>query len=146
MIEHPSPHSPTLAISNRPKNQMKTTSISRLSAILLLCGFASNCITYTKYQDEPRAKVKFASTRAAQTFYDAYASLDTPTGRGSIDAMIPLYLPYRQTKQDTENKKFNAAFGIADANHDDFLSDREASTYAAKVAEDRKQKWERRTL
>lgn len=122
---------------------MKTTSMMRhLSVIALLCGLTSSCVTYTRYQDEPRAKVGFSSTKAAQTFYDAYSSVGTPVGKGEVKASIPLYLPYWQTKQDTENKKFNAAFHTADTNHDKLLSEKEARAYDTTVTAGRKPKWE----
>ncbi|RYD47148.1 MAG: hypothetical protein EOP83_28495 [Verrucomicrobiaceae bacterium] len=121
---------------------MKTTStIRHLSFLALLSGLTSSCVTYTRYQDEPRAKVAFSSTKAAQTFYDAYASVGTPVGNGAVKAYIPLYLPYWQTKQDTENKKFNAAFHTADTNHDKRLSEKEARAYDTTVKADRKPEW-----
>ncbi|MES2438876.1 MAG: hypothetical protein V4584_07410 [Verrucomicrobiota bacterium] len=120
--------------------RMKATSILHLSTFALLCFFTSSCVTYTKYHDEPRRKVSFSSTSAAQTFYDAYASVDTPYGNGSLSATITL--PYWQLKKDTESIKFNAAIQIADTNHDNLISEKEARSYAEAIAADRKQKWE----
>ncbi|MES2659544.1 MAG: hypothetical protein V4689_13075 [Verrucomicrobiota bacterium] len=121
---------------------MKTTSIRHLTTLVLLCGFTSSCVTYTKYKDETRTKVNFSSTSTAQTFYDAYASVDSPMGNGCLVAKIPLPLPYWQMTKDTENTKFNAAVQIADTNHDNIISKKEARAYAASVAAERKQKWE----
>ena len=119
-------------------NRMKTTSIRHLSTIALLCC-CSSCVTYTKYKDETRMKVSFSSTSTAQIFYDAYASVGSPVGNGSVVAKIPQPIPYWQTTKDTENTKFNAAVRMADTNHDHIISQKEARAYAATVAEDRKQ-------
>jgi hypothetical protein len=118
-------------------NRMKTTSIRHLSTIALLCS-CSSCVTYTKYNDETRMKVSFSSTSTAQTFYDAYASVGSPVGKGCIVASIPLSFPYRQMTKDTENTKFNAAVQMADINHDHIISQKEARAYAATIAADRK--------
>lgn len=120
---------------------MKTRSIRRLTTIALLCGLpcslTTSCVTYTKHQDEPRVKTRFASTTAAQVFYDAYASVGTPMGKGSIKVGIMLQLPYSQTNIDTENKKFNAAIHMADTDHDNLISEKEARVYSKSVTTDR---------
>ena len=118
-------------------NRMKTTSIRHLSTIALLCC-CSSCVTYTKYKDETRMQVSFSSTSTAQTFYDAYASVGSPVGNGSVVAKIPRPIPYWQMTKDTENTKFNAAVRMADTNHDHIISQKEARAYAATVAADRK--------
>ncbi len=118
---------------------MKTMSIRHLTITTLLCCLASSCVTYTKYQDEPRRKVRFSSAPTAQTFYDAYASVDSPIGHGSVYAFLPL-TPYWQRTKETENTKFNAAIQIADTNHDNLISEKEARPYATAIAESRKQK------
>jgi Ca2+-binding EF-hand superfamily protein len=126
---------------------MKTASIIRhLSVIVLPCCLATSCVTYTRFEDETRAKPRFASTAAAQVFYDAYASVDSPMGNGTISVSIAPPMPYWQTKKDTENKKFNAAIKIADANHDGNISEKEARAYAKNVTADRKQEWDERGL
>ena len=120
-------------------NRMKTTSIRHLSTIALLCCCSSSCVVYTKYKDETRMKVSFSSTSTAQTFYDAYASVGSPVGNGSVVARIPRPIPYLQMTTDTENTKFNAAVRMADTNHDRIIAQKEARAYAATVAANRKQ-------
>lgn len=119
---------------------MNTTSVRRPSAIALLCGslcaLTSSCVTYTKYHDEPRAKVRFASTKAAQTFYDAYSSVGKPVGNGSLTVSLTPPMPYWQRTKDTESKQFNAAIKIADANQDATITEKEARTYATTINAD----------
>jgi len=117
---------------------MKTTTCLRLSAVAVFCCLTSNCITYTRCQDEPRAKVRFASIKAAQSFYDAYSSVGKPVGNGTITVRITPPMPYWQSKKDTDNKQFNAAFRTADTNHDFLLTEKEARVYADAVLADRK--------
>lgn len=120
---------------------MKLSSLRFPSIIASLCLLSSSCVTYTAYQDEPRRKVSFSSARAAQTFYDAYASVDTPYGNGNVFVtLIPIYPPYRTTPK--ENIKFNAAIQSADTNHNNIISEKEAQAYSTTIAEGRKQEWE----
>lgn len=121
---------------------MKAPYVFALAAISLLGCITTSCVgvTYTKYKDEPRQRIRFSSTAAAQTFYDAYASIDRPQVRDgrfhSIKVYAGLVSPYSQHTKTTENIGFNAAVQRADANRNGTITEKEARAYAAKVAAD----------
>jgi hypothetical protein len=109
---------------------MKTTHIIPIIIALFGC-LMSGCVMYTSIKDEPRQSVRFSSPEAAQTFYDAYLSVASPKGRGSV--VIYITLPYRHRIVSTDNVHFNSAVLLADSNHDGVISDDEARASAAKI-------------
>ena len=124
---------------------MNLSSIRFPSVIIAsLCLLSSSCVTYTTYKDAPRRKVAFSSTKAAQTFYDAYSLIDTPNGNGELTVvLIAVRSPYLHSTKPKENVKFNAAIQAADTNHNNIISEKEAKVYSKTIAEDRNQKWEK---
>ena len=105
---------------------MKTTHIVIIT--LLACA-TSGCVTHTTIKDEPRLNVRFGSAEAAQTFYDAYLSANSPRGRGSVVLSLPS--PYWHRTVRTDNVYFNSAARAADGDQDGEISDSEAHFYAS---------------
>jgi hypothetical protein len=108
---------------------MKTITIP--AAMAVFSCVLSGCVTHTTVKDELRQTVRFTSPQAAQTFYDAYLSVNSPKGNGSVVLYAPL--PYWRRAITTDNVRFNAAVGATDSNRDSTISDDEAQSYAAKI-------------
>ncbi|HSY17579.1 MAG TPA: hypothetical protein VK815_04555 [Candidatus Acidoferrales bacterium] len=104
-----------------------------LASLFLIPLLLTGCITHRTIQSEPRQSVTFASTHAAQTFYDTYLALNHPSASGKGDVSFGLVLPYRHYTVRTENVRFNEAVKSADTDHDGIISDTEADTYAKKI-------------
>ncbi len=105
--------------------KMKTTHI----IIPLLTCLTSGCVSHISIKDEPRKNVRFSSPKAAQTFYDAYLSADSPKRSLSLGIFVPL--PYRHQTVSTDNVRFNSVVQKVDSNHDGVISDKEARAFAA---------------
>ncbi len=101
-----------------------------LTTTALLTFLISGCVSHTTIKDEPRQKVRFSSAEAAQIFYDAYLSADSPKGRGSMSVFVAL--PYKHQTTSTDNVRFNSAVQTADINHNGLISKGEADAFAAK--------------
>ena len=104
-----------------------------LAAFFLIPLLLTGCITSRTIKTEPRQSVTFASTHAAQTFYDTYLALNHPSEQGKGDVSFGFPLPYQHYTVRTENVRFNEAVKTADTNHDGIISDTEADTYAKKI-------------
>lgn len=98
----------------------------------IIACLTSGCVsTYYNVKDEPRQKVRFISTEAAQTFYDAMLSENSPRGNGILSFGVAV--PYRREILSTHNVRFNSAIQSADSNGDRMISEKEARAYAARV-------------
>jgi hypothetical protein len=115
-------------------HQMKTTHITIPAIIALFSCLTSGCVDHTTVKDEPRQRVRFSSPQAAQTFYDAYLSANSPKGRGSV--AVVLRTPYRHETVATDNVHFNSAVKSADTNHDGVITANEARAHASRVGRD----------
>ncbi len=112
-----------------PEDQMRTTHLIIPATIALLTCLMSGCVTHTAIKNEPRQSVRFSSPQAAQTFYDAYLSANSPEGDGSVALFVAL--PYQHRTVSTDNVRFNSAVRTADSNHDGVISEKEARAFAA---------------
>jgi len=108
---------------------MKTSHLIIPASIAVLSCILSGCVTRTTIKDESRQGVHFSSPEAAQTFYDAYLSVSSPKGHGSV--VLYVALPYQHRTVSTDNVRFNSAVQAADRNHDGIISEEEAVAFAA---------------
>lgn len=90
-------------------------------------GLTSCCITHVVIKDEARQRLRFSSATSAQTFYDAYLAVASPTPKDSLTVSL---LPYWKESSYTDNVHFNEAARTADTNHNRMISDTEAKAYA----------------
>jgi hypothetical protein len=117
-----------------------------LAASGLISCISSSCVavSHTRFKDEPRQSVRFSSGTAAQTFYDAYISINaarvTDGKLNKFEAKSGVLPPYWMHSVPTENVQFNAAVKEADLNHNNNITEKEARAYAGKVAIERDKK------
>ncbi len=107
---------------------MKTIQFTIPATIAFISCLTAGCVSHTTIKDEPRQSVRFSSSQAAQTFYDAYLSTTSPKGRGSLSVFVAL--PYRHQTVSTDNVHFNCAVRAADSDHNGVISTEEASAFA----------------
>jgi len=112
---------------------MKTPRFALTLVFVFAVIASSGCATRATVKDESRQSVRFASTEAAQTFYEAYLARYYPPGAGSFTVAIYAPLPYHHRKITTDNVFFNEAVRTTDKNSDGMISEDEASAYAATV-------------
>ena len=98
--------------------------------LLAISAVLPSCVSVSKIKDEDRTKVRFASTRAAQVFYEA-ALLPHGPNHGTVCVGIGVQSPYSVRTKETGNVLFNKAVQTADANHNGLISESEAEKFAA---------------
>lgn len=101
--------------------------------LLAISAVLPSCVSVSKIKDEDRTKVRFASTRAAQVFYEAALLPHGPNqnGHGTVCVGIGVQSPYSVRTKETGNVLFNKAVQTADANHNGLISESEAEKFAA---------------
>jgi len=122
---------------------MKTNpSRSALLAVTLASALLTGCtLTKSSYEDAPLTPVKFESTQAAQTFYNAILARFFPadaneekndnTYSAGLDVPMPLW--YDHDTEKSYRVIVNEAVAKADANHDGVITETEAEAFAAAV-------------
>ena len=101
--------------------------LAALGALSLL----SNCTSIRTINHAPRAKVRFASAKSADTFYQALIRNTTPHN-DEDERMLTIggMMPYSSRRIDSDNVIFNRASKNADTDRNGLISEREAESYS----------------
>ena len=105
-----------------------------LCAALLGACFLTGCVDVTRYtyNDAPLTPVRFETTMAEQTFYDAILAkrypADGPHGYVVLYVKPPIWYAHRTLK--SAHVIVNEAVAAADSNHDGVITEAEAAAFA----------------
>ena len=106
-------------------NALRT--IIAVPALMLLTG----CLAVHKvhYSDATRTDARFESLKASNTFYEALLARKFPSD-GKPSRILFGQTLYSSETRPSANVVFNSAAAAADLNHDAFITEREANTFA----------------
>ena len=114
---------------------MNLSAIARYSLTALLVALPS-CTSVQVVEKAPRIPVRFATAKAADTFYQALIAKISPgNDQSSVTVGVFMTPPYRHTRVPSDDLQFNNAATLADRDGNGVISLSEAQAYATQVEE-----------